>query len=443
MAERTGFFGAVGRIFARVTAPRKIDGVTLVPIGNTIAGVRLWDPQEALKLAAVYRCVDLISSTVAILPWNVLMRDADGQGRPAPDHPVTWILKHEANAEMTAFDFQKALVANLLLEGNGYAEIERNNRGAPIALWLLDPQRVMPARTNAGRLVYEVTQRLGDKVIVPAEDMFHVHGLAWDGLVGYSVLDVARRSIATAMAQDESTARFFGQGMRPVGFLKTKGKISADGLASLLRTIEDNFTGVRNHGRPIPLDQDMTWEKMQADPQEAQLLDLKKFSVVEMCRWFGVPPHMAMDLERATFTNIESQGQEFLNYGLMPRIVPMEQEADRKLLRSNRGGAYTKKNVNALVRGDMEKRGAYFQHMRNMGVFTVNDILRLEDMPTIGPEGDVRVMQVQYQPIGKDGAPEAPASAPPAATTQPAEPAPEEPKPAAKRAARPRKRREA
>lgn len=401
---RGGFFGAASRVWNRLTTPQQIDGWA-VPVGGArIPGVRLSDWRQALQVPAVYRCVELVSNSIAMLPWDVHKDEGDGKRSRQPRNPVHWLLHDEPNNEMTAFVFKKTIVAHALGQGNGYAEIERNKRGAPIALHLIDdPDRVTPGRLRStGEVVYEVRQSGGDTVTIPAADMFHVHGLAVDGINGLGVLDVGARSIAVNIALDKVSEKYFTQGMRTPGFLKMKSGPS--GLASfkeIMKVIREEFTGLNNFELPIPIDKDSEFVPAGSNLHDAQFLDLRKFGVLDVCRWFGVPPHLVYDLERATFSNIEAQDLTFLQYGLLPRIVPMEQEANRKLLSHRHGGLYSKMNVNAFARGDMAARIAYYKGMRDMGVYSVNDILKKEDESTIGPEGDVRTQQEQYKPIGE------------------------------------------
>lgn len=403
----------VARLFAadRRTSPQQLNGGTMIPIGPSVAGVRLNDWRDTLTIPAVWRCVNVVTDAVAMLPWQVMKRGEDGQGEPQPGHPANWLLHHQASGEMSAFSFRKAILSHAMLQGNGYAEIQRDQRNRPTALWLIDdPDRVTPGRRASGEIAYAVQQRDGGRVIVPSADMLHFRGLATDGIVGIGILEVARRSLVVSKALDLVTERYFAQGMRTPGFVKMKGPKGLEAFANLVRLIKEQFTGLSNFHTPIPLDADMDFVPAGSNLKDSEFIDMRKFSVLDVCRWFGVPPHLVYDLERATFSNIESQDRTFLTYGLLPRIVPMEQEVDAKLLTSNWGGLYSKMNVNAFQRGDSAARASFYQQMRNMGVFTVNDILRLEDMPTIGPEGDVRVMQVQYQPTGAtpDAAPDEP-----------------------------------
>lgn len=404
VATRGGFFGALSRSWARITAPQPVGNGWAVPIGGAkIPEVRLSDWRQALQVPAVFRCVELVSNSVAMLPWGVHKDEGDGKRTPQPNNPVHWLLHDEPNSEQTAFTFKKTLVTHALGQGNGYAEIERNKRGSPIALHLLDdPDRVTPGRRTDGRIAYQVSQAGGGSVIIDAADMFHVHGLAVDGVVGLGILDYAARSIAVNIALDKVSEKYFTQGMRTPGFMKMKsGAAGLDAFKEMMKIIREEFTGLNNFELPIPIDKDSEFVPAGSNLHDAQFIDLRKFGVLDICRWFGVPPHLVYDLERATFSNIEAQDLTFLQYGLLPRIVPMEQEANRKLLTHRFGGLYSKMNVNAFARGDMAARIAYYKGMRDMGVFSANDILELEDRSTIGPDGDVRTMQQQYKPTGE------------------------------------------
>lgn len=397
-------FGAIGRMFgARRTSDQTIGG-WIIPTGQRIPGVKLYDWRQPLQIPAVYRCVSLVANTVASLPWKVFKEGPDGERRVATENKAAWLLHRRASRDMSAFTLKQTLLVHSMLQGNGYAEIERDGAGRPYALWLIDdPDRVTPGRLSNGEIAYAVQQSTGGQVIVPAADMLHVKGLGTDGIVGLSLLEVAHRSMASNLAIEEMLPIYFRQGMKTPGFVKTKGKMSPKAFLEVVKLIRDEFTGVKNFDLPIPLDGDMEFQPAGSTLRDAQYIELRKFSVTDVCRWFGVPPHMAFDLDRATFSNIEHQGQDFLTYGLLPRIIPMEQEADIKLLSDNWGGLFSKMNTNAIVRGDLKARTAYYQAMRNMGVFTVNRILELEDESTIGPEGDVRVMQKQYAPSDGGG----------------------------------------
>lgn len=389
------------------------------PIGNVAAMVNLHSPEDTMRIAAVYRCVRLISETIAALPWKVF-RETGTTFEAVANHPAQWILHTQASDEMSAFVFKRQIIANALLWGNGYAEIQRDTANRPYALLLLAPDRVEPGYDVNGKLVYQVRQSDGTFIYLPPSRVFHLQGIGSDGLRGYSVLEVAAKNLSVGVSLEDSLARFFANGFRPMGLLKTKGRMSGEAFEAFEKRL-DQFSGLRNRWRALPLDQDMDWQALAVDAEEAQALEMRKFSVIDVCRWFGVPPHKVFDLERATFTNIESQGREFLQDCLTPWIVQLEQEANSKLLGRNFGGLYSKININAVIRADYATRTAGYQILRNSGVLSVNEIRALEDMPTISKAdgGDLRVMQGQYVPLEKIGKEPPKPPAPPPGTTPP------------------------
>lgn len=411
------FFNETVPDWVRRMSPAR--GFRTFHVGATRVG--LSSPDDAMKVATVYRCVAVISETIAALPWNVYKRKANGDGIRQANNPVEWLLHHRASDEQTAFNFRRAMIANRLLWGNAYAEIQRDTANRPYALHLLHPSRVTPGRNADGEVVYRVAQAGGDSTLIRANDIYHLRGMG-DALCGMTVLDHAATTLAINVSFDKSLQKFFGDGFRPMGFFKTKGRMSIEAFEALEKRI-DAYSGQNNRWKALPLDQEMEFEPLSVSPEDAQLVELRKLSNIDICRIFGVPPHMAYDLDRATFSNIEAQGRDFLTYGLLPHIVQAEQEADWKLLSGNHSGLYSKINVNAIVRADMQVRYAAYQIALSAGGMNINEFRALEEMPNIGPEGDVYVRQVQYQPIGTElqpepvkpapGAPSTPETAPP------------------------------
>lgn len=398
----------LNRVLNRLTKPPTQPEYRLINFGGSAAGIKL-TPDESLRLSAVWRCVSLISQSVASLPWDVYRRDQNGNSSLLVNDPIAWLIGHEPNAEMTSFTFRQTMVQHVLLWGNAYAEIVRDARGRAIELHPLFPDYVEARRNANGTLYYRVMGVHGS-LDLEARDVFHVPGMGFDGIRGYSVVEYALNALAGSRAVDEFSSRYFGQGARPSGIVKVGGEVQGERMDRLLETIQ-RWAHPKNAHKPIVLDSGMEWQQLTTNPDEAQMLETRRFNVIEICRIFGVPPHMAFDLEKSTQRNIETQNREFLAFGLNPRIIPLEQEANRKLLSSEFGGRHTRMNVNEFKRGDSESRSAYYQVMRNMGAFSVNDIRRMEGLDTIGPEGDVRVMQGQYVPLETIG--EEPLSPPP------------------------------
>lgn len=374
-------------LWNRLTAPARIVR-RWFHSGRTDAGVYI-DADNAQQDATVWAARQYLSRTVAQLPWRVMRETANG-GEPAPSSPADWLIHKRPNPEMGSFTFRETLQSWAIMHGNGYAEIERDNRGAPYALWPLHPSRVEPKRDDAGVLFYRVRDANGGGFVdVDAMDIFHVRGYG-DGPVGVSVIEFAAQSIGWARATQIFGSTFFGEGMNPSGVVEYDKKLSGPAMEILREELDQVYKGPRGKRTAI-LDAGMKFTKLAVQPNDAQFIETRQHQVEEVCRWFGVPPHKVMHLLHANFASIEHQSIEVVVDAITPWAKIWEDEADYKLFGpQNRQGFYTKMNLTGLLRGDMAARAAFYTQGFLMGGLTINDYLRSEDRPTIGKPGDVR-----------------------------------------------------
>lgn len=372
---------------------------------------------HALTLPAYYSAMRSISEDVAKVSFKVFKR-LDPRGKePQPRHPVFKLIHSEPNEEMSAFTLRETLTSYALGWGNGYAEIEVNQKGDPVALWPIHPSRVTPRRVgrpNNLQLVYDVISRVGDdkNLEVPISDpskefiirlrperVFHLHGLGSNGITGYSVAQIAAESIGLSLAQQRYASTFYGNGASLNGILVTPEKLNDESLKRIRESWESVHRGaVRAHKTAI-LEQGLDWKQTSVNPKDAQFLEGRSFSIEEVARWFRIPPHKIQHLARSTFTNIESQNLEYVTDTLMAWFVRWEQETDRKLI-TNRNLFFSKHNANSLMRGDSIARSNFYRNQFNLGALSPNDIRELEDMNPIGPEGDKYFMQLNLAPVG-------------------------------------------
>ncbi len=296
------------------------------------------------------------------------------------------------------------MVAWVLLRGNAYAEIERDNAGRPYALWPVHPARVTVRRDVAGALEYDVALESGGRVSVPARNMFHVRGLG-DGAVGLSVVDYAAQSIGWAQATELFGATYFGEGMNPSGVVEVPAtvKLTPEGQDELRSELKRLYAGPRGERLAI-MDGGMKFQKVAAAPDESQFVETRQHQVEEICRWFGVPPHKVMHMLRSTFSNIEHQSIEVVGDAVLPLCKAFEEEADYKLLGDNRGGIYTKIDLRALLRGDHQSRAQYYKTMVEIGAMTLNEVRALEDLNRVH-NGNTRFVSQNLQALGDDGRP--------------------------------------
>lgn len=385
----------IGRVLNRVFG-EPITTSRIISTGRTAAGVYI-DADQALKNATVWACVQYLSKTVAQPPWRVMRESPNGGGEVVPTNPADWIIHKRPNPEMGSFNFRQTLMGWALTRGNGYAEIQRDARGAPYALWPIHPDRVTPRRDENGTLYYQVWNHGGSSELA-AMDMFHIKGFG-DGPVGFNVIDYAAQSIGWAQATETFGATFFGEGMNPSGIVEMQNGLTIEGLEALRGELDRLYKGPKGKRTAI-LDKGMSFKKLATNPDEAQFVESMQHQVEVICRWFAVPPHKVMHLLRATFSNIEHQSIEVVVDSITPWVKIWEEEADYKLFGANRQGLYTKMNLKGLLRGDAASRATLYKTMFELGM-SMNQIMEAEDMNGIGPDGDVRFVSNNVQTLDR------------------------------------------
>lgn len=398
---RAAWRGMVNLAKTTLTPPQ----VSRIPrSGRTPAGVYV-NADEALKNATVWACIRFLCNSVAQVPWRVNRQMPDGSRQMVTTSPVDRLLNRRPSPDMGAFTFREAMLGFALRYGNAYAEIERDARGAAVALWPIHPDRVRVRRESDNRLVYDVSQPSyyfwgdttpapGALVTLEASDVYHLRGFG-EGPVGFNVIEYAAQSIGWARATEIFGATYFGEGMNPSVIVTKPTKLTPEGFDELRRELKRIYEGPRGE-RAFIADNGMTVEKLSTEPNDAQFIETRQHQVEEICRWFGVPPHKVMHLLRATFSNIEHQSIEVVVDSVTPWCKRFEEEADYKLFGDNRLGLYTKMDLRGLMRGDSQARAAFYQKLWQMGALSPNGILALEDENGIGPNGDYHFVPANY-----------------------------------------------
>lgn len=394
----------IARLFRSRDKPGPTDAVSAAPVfymGASASGAVV-NERSAMRTTTVYACVRIIAETVASLPLHTYRSDGEGRKR-AIDHPLYRLLHDEPNDEMTSFVFREALMTHLLLWGNAYAQIIRNGRGQVVGLYPLLPSRMAVDRDAKGRLYYEYAK---DSALyrLPTDDVLHVPGLGFDGVMGYSPIAMARNSIGLSLATEEYGGKFYANGARPSGLLTHPGTIKdPDRLRDMWNR---NYGGAGNAGKVGILEEGMEYKPMSMTNEDAQFLETRKFQVEEICRIFQVPPHLVASLDRATFSNIESQSISFVTHTIRPWLVRWEQAINRALLSEKEKGAYfVSFVVDGLLRGDYKSRmDGYAVGIQN-GFLSPNDVRRLENLNPIPNEkgGDDYYQNGNMKPLKEPG----------------------------------------
>ncbi|KXG42870.1 phage portal protein [Tepidibacillus decaturensis] len=335
--------------------------------------------QTALYSSAVFASVRIISETIASLPLNVYKRLENNGKEKARDHPLFRLLHDQPNEEMTAFTFWETIVSHIMLWGNGYVYIEYNNSGRPVALWPLTPNKIKPKRNEkTKRIEYELNLPDGGTKILYFEQIIHVPGLGFDGLVGYSPIQMAKEAIGLSLAAEEFGSRFFANGMNVGAVVTHPNTLSDPAYKRLKRELQEKYEGLGKSHTLMLLEEGMQFAKNTIPPNDAQFLETRKFQLNEIARIFRVPPHMIGDLERATFSNIEHQSIEFVVHTIRPWLVRIEQALKMKLFNSDK--FFPEFKVDGLLRGDIKSRFEAYQIASQNGWFNADEIRELENM---------------------------------------------------------------
>ncbi len=379
--------------------------------GGTTAGKTV-NERTAMQTTAVYACVRILAEAIAGLPLHVYRYRSDGGKERIPFHPLYHLLHDEPNPEMTSFVFRETLMSHLLLWGNAYAQVVRNGRGQTIALYPLLPSKMDVSRASNGELVYTYYRDVdesglnpkGGYVTLRKDEVLHIPGLGFDGLIGYSPIAMAKNAIGMSLATEEYGAAFFANGANPGGVLEHPGVIKD------IQRVKDSwnsaYQGSGNAHKVAVLEEGMKFQAIGIPPEQAQFLETRKFQINEIARIFRVPPHMVGDLEKSSFSNIEQQSLEFVKYTLDPWVIRWEQSLQQTLLLpSEKVVLFIKFNLDGLLRGDYQSRMNGYSVGRQNGWMSANDIRELEDMNRIPVEegGDLYLVNGNMLPLNQAG----------------------------------------
>jgi len=382
--------------------------------GPTDAGVAVSE-QSSMRTSAVYACVTLIAKTIGSLPLKVYRRRNNGDSVEVPDSLPYYLLHDEPNPVMTSCVWREFLAANMLLGGNAYAVIGRNQANQAIDLFPVHARAVTPERVD-GRNRYIV--RLGDNSTetIDQSDMLHIPGLGYDGLKGQSVITwAARQAVGLALATEQHGSRLFSNGARLGVVLKHPKNLSKPAADRLAVQFDQQHAGLSNVARTLILEEGIDVSNVSMTSEDAQFLETRRFQVEDIARFFGVPPHMIGHTEKTSSwgTGVEQQTLGFLTFTLLPWLTRMEQEFNRKLF--PRSPFYAQFKVQGLMRGDSKARSDYYASGHQNGWLTTNEIRKAEDLEPV-PGGDTLFVQTNLAPMEKLINAPAPSSGPPQAS---------------------------
>jgi len=351
---------------------------------ETSSGIHI-NETVALGIPAVYACIRVLSEAIASLPLIVYERFPDGDKQRAKDFSLYRILHDECNPLMTSFELRELLVGHLCLRGNAYCFIERDN-GEVVGLWPLHPDKVT-VEVSGRELIYRY-QNNGVEKNYPMSDILHIRGLSSDGIVGYSPLTLLRDSFGHAKAVSEYSSSYFKNDASPGGLLVSPNSLNAQSMSNLRKAWEQGHSGQGKHHRVAIMDSGLEWKSIGISPQDSQLIESQKFSVVEIARVFRVPLNLIMDYERSTYSNVTEQNRSFLTHTLQPWLTRIEQAMIKTLLTESEKSKYIVEHLTqGFLRADTKTRYESYKIAVDAGFLTIDEVRQLENLNKLEGQG--------------------------------------------------------
>ena len=361
------------------------------------------DTETAMKYSAVFACCRVLGETFASMPAMEYRKNANGDRETTRDTAAFEILHNAPNEEMAPFSFKETCMMNLNLGGNGVCEKLVNRFGDLVGLYPYKWQMVGIERDKeTGKLVYRVSDGSSQKIL-KREQVFHVPGLSFDGIIGLSPIEYAASAIRLGINYEKFGINFYKNGTNSSGAFTFPNQLTDEAFQRLKKDLKDNYAGLRNTGTPMLLEAGGEFKQFAMKPADAQLIENKRFQVEDIARMYRVPLHLIGDLTRSTNNNIEHQSLEFVMYTMLPWFKRWEENINMQLLTpmERRAGYYIEFKIDSLLRGDAKSRAEAYAAGRQWGWLSVNDIRKLENMPAI-PNGDIYLQPSNMIEAGKE-----------------------------------------
>lgn len=364
-------------------------------IGTSSSG-KVVTADKAMQLSSVWACVRLLSESISTLPLKVYERQPDGSRKLAQNNEAYQVLCRRPNPEMTPSRFMLMVVASVCLRGNAFVEKLFIGKKL-VSLVPLLPQNMVVKRLDTGQLQYTYTEN-GVKRVIPTDRMMHIRGFGLDGVCGMMPTMAGVDVFGAAMSVDEAAAKIFENGLQSTGFLSSENALTKEQRDRLRQNLQA-FIGSKNAGKLMVLENKLTYQNVTMNPEAAQLLESRSFSIEEICRWFRVPPYMVGHTTKQSSwaSSLEGMNLLFLTHTLRPLLVNIEQEIARCLLNGD-DDLFAEFSVEGLLRADSAGRAAYYTSALQNGWMSRNDVRRLENMSPI-EGGDIYTVQLNLTPL--------------------------------------------
>jgi HK97 family phage portal protein len=393
----TGLLQRIGAGWTRFIGGRR-SGLKEVEGGPTSGAMLAGDVSMALQSSAAWSCCRLVSQAVSSLPGNLFEETPDGKVK-ALKHRYWRMLTLQPNPLMTMPQWRQTTVLHLMLYGNAYS-IPEIVEGEVIALWPVPPERVRVVVQADGFYRYFVNDSRGKpwKEFAPLE-LMHFRLFSLDGIMGLSPVEYHRSTFDIEAASRGFALNLLVNGGRPQGVLEYAGTMSKEQIKDIRAGWKQVHAGPQNAGSIVVLEGGTKYQALGIPPEQMEFIQQQKFSVEQIARIYGVPPHLIAAMDKPTYASVEQQSLEFVQYTLQPIVTSLERTIQTVLLDEQ---YFYKLNLAAFERSDIKTRYAAYATGRQWGWLSVNDIRELEDMNRI-PEGDVYLQPLNMIPASAAG----------------------------------------
>lgn len=351
--------------------------------GGLDLGGTLVNPKTAENLSTVLACVGAISSAMASLPAYVYRQIENG--REIDDsHPVSRRIALGPNQHQTWSDWIEWTMASVLLRGNALSEIVTDSRGELTALRPVPWEWVAVQLLPNSRLVYDVSEitsiygGTGGTRRLLQDEVFHLRDRTDDGLIGRSRLQRAAAVVQAGISIQTFANSLYANGVNPSGALELSGNLSENAFNHLKTQFKDAFSGASNAAKALVLQPGITWKQISINPEDAEFLASRQFTVEELARLFNVPPPIIGDLQYGTFSNVETLLRWFAQNTLSPWIRKIESEFSRSVFGASRDTHSLEIDLSGLMRGDPAQRWGAWKIAVEAGILTPDEIRQEE-----------------------------------------------------------------
>ena len=354
--------------------------------------------QTAMSMTAVYAAVNIISETIAMLPWELNERTSEGKERAIND-PRYYLLNKRPNRWQNSFEYREMVMSQLLIRGRAVSEIIFDNAGVVTDLMPLQPGTFTAFRAPDGTIAFHVN---GNRVLLADEVVdLRGHPDPNDSTQCLSPIKANSESLGIVKAADGYAGSFFGNGTVVSGVLQTDAALS-DNAYKRLEEWTLRHQGVARSHNPAILEEGLTWSQTSVNAEDAQLLETRKFGLEDVARIYRISSYKLGVMDRATFNNVEQQAIDFNNDTILPRTIRLEQSIDQALFtRVEQRRMFNRLDMRELMRGDSKARSDYYKERFATGSITPNQIRRAEGENSIGAEGDRYYVPVNFVPTDR------------------------------------------